>query len=116
MKKIILLFLLFGLATAVFAQNYSEAEQQINQAIRENTTEFERLRGLLNNTFNERQLNSLVNAFNSRQNQIRATQREIERLIKLPAARQVIDHQFEQLQNLMKAQERQLERLNSLRN
>ena len=116
MKKIIMLFMLFGLASAAFAQNYSEVEQQINRSIQANAAEFERLTTLLRDTTNERQLGQLVAAFTSRQNQIRSVQREIEELIKRPAARQVIDSKFGQLQDLMKAEQRLLERLNNLRN
>ena len=116
MKRIILLFLLFGLATAAFAQNYGEVEQQINRSIQSNATEFDRLVALLENTTNERELAQLVNAFHNRQSQIRETQREIEEMINRPAARRLIDTKLAQLQDLMRSEQRLLERLNNLRN
>ena len=116
MKKIILLLLFFGLAAAVFAQNYSEVEQQINRSIQANAAEFERLMSLMTDTINERELAQLVRAFHNRQNQIRTVQQEIEELIKRPVAKHVIDAKFTQLQDLMRAEQRLLERLNNLRN
>jgi len=117
MKKIVFLsLLLLGLAAAAFAQNYNEAEQQINQSIQANATEFERLMSLLNRTTNERELAQLVKSFNSRQNEIKALQREIEEMINRPATRQSIDVKMSRLQELMSAEQRFLTRLNELRN
>ncbi|MCL2214125.1 MAG: hypothetical protein FWC06_02835 [Treponema sp.] len=116
MKNIILLILLLGLTAMLFAQNYSGVEQQINQSIQANAAEFNRLMALLNDTTNERDLAQLVRSFNSRQNEIKALQMEIEEMINRPATRQSISAKMTHLQDLMKAEERFLVRLNELRN
>ena len=116
MKNIILFILFFGLTAAVFAQNYSEVEQQINQSIQLNEAEFNRLMALLNDTTNERELAQLVRAFLGRQNEIRSLQQEIEEMINRPASRQAIDVKIARLQELMRAEQQYLVRLNHLRN
>jgi len=115
MKKIIFLFLLLGSAAVLFAQDYSGVEQQINQSIRANAVEFERLMSLLRDTTNERELAQLVSAFNNRRNEIKTLQAEIEEMINRPATKQSIDAKMTRLQELMRAEEGFLVRLNNLR-
>jgi len=116
MKKIILLLLLSGLATAAFAQNYSAVEQQINQSVQANAAEFSRLSNLLKDTMNQRDLDNLVKAFNARQVEIKVLQEEIEEMISRPATKQAIEVKFNRLQESMRAEQRFIERLNNLRN
>ncbi|MCL2208904.1 MAG: hypothetical protein FWB89_01945 [Treponema sp.] len=116
MKKFFLLILLTGLSTAVFAQNYSAAEQQINQSIQANSAEFNRLAALLKDTTNERELEKLMKSFHARQIEMKFLQDDIEELIRQPATKQAINAQFSRLQDLMKAEQRSLAKLNEIRN
>ena len=109
MKRIIFMFLvLLCAAAAVFAQNTSQVESQLNQLIQQNDAEYQRLLDLRNSVGNEDWLNELQRNINVRQEQITALQQQLETWINGRASASLISTKIRELEVLMRSHGRYL--------
>jgi len=109
MKKIIFLSLvLLCAAAAVFAQNTSQVESQLNQLIQQNDAEYQRLLDLRNSVSGDDWLSELQRTINIRQEQIAALQQQIETFINDRASASLVSTKFRELEVLMRSHNRYL--------
>ena len=109
MKRIIFMFLvLLCTAVAVFAQNTSQLENQLNQLIQQNDAEYQRLLNLRKTASSDDWLNELQRTVSAQQEQISALQKQIETWISDRASASLISTKLRELEVLMRSHSRYL--------